>query len=183
MRHSQIVKDVAEALKKGGYCAAVVLYEGSGDSGQIDEVYIFAEGEKVEIHQGYHGVPSRSSDQSIAVGLQRDTFLDETKFIVDAKEDAFDHEEKVWVVNDVKREVSLRQRIEDIAYLWLEQKHGGWEINEGSYGYLVLTLTEKGATLHMQHSERVIDVHTSEHTWSDSDDSQSDDSQSHNDVG
>jgi len=179
MRHSQIVKDVAEALKKGGYCAAVVIYEGSGDSGQIDEVYIFAEGEEVGIHQGYHGVPSRSSDQSVAVGLQRDAFLDETRFIVDAKEDSFDHEKEEWVVNDVKREVSLRQRIEDIAYLHLEAEHGGWEINEGSYGYLVLTLTEKGATLRMEHSERVIEVNTHEHTWSDDDDSQSD----NDDVG
>lgn len=54
---------------------------------------------------------------------------------------------------------TLRDRIVDIAYAVLEMIHGGWEINEGSFGNLRWNTRTNIITI--EHSERVIQTEES----------------------
>jgi hypothetical protein len=43
--------------------------------------------------------------------------------------------------------LALREAIENIVYDCLEETHGGWEIDEGSFGDLTFTVAERTITL------------------------------------
>ena len=45
------------------------------------------------------------------------------------------------------RDVAIPEAIENLCYGYLELKHGGWEINEGSFGEFTLTVAERSIEL------------------------------------
>jgi hypothetical protein len=67
-------------------------------------------------------------------------------------------EGKWSLVEDLLKE-SAETLAEDIAYSVLENHHGGWEINEGSYGKIRMNADGSGA---IEFHERVIETNYSE---------------------
>lgn len=53
----------------------------------------------------------------------------------------------------------LRERLEEFAYGALEATYPGWEINEGSFGDVIIEVAT--ATVRVEHAQRVEDVHHS----------------------
>ena len=47
----------------------------------------------------------------------------------------------------MSREAPLRELTESLCYGYLEFRHGGWEINDGSFGEFTLTVAERAIEL------------------------------------
>ncbi len=45
------------------------------------------------------------------------------------------------------RETTLRDAVEDLCYGYLEQEHGGWEINDGAYGEFTIDVPARKISL------------------------------------
>jgi hypothetical protein len=67
--------------------------------------------------------------------------------------------------SDAAKEVQmpLEAAIEQLCYDFLEQKHGGWENNDGAYGEFVFDVTER--TVELAFHGRYMDVNTTSHTF------------------
>jgi hypothetical protein len=61
------------------------------------------------------------------------------------------------------RETTLQGAIEDLCYGYLEQEHGGWEINDGSYDEFRFDVAAR--TIHLEFNGRFTDVATSHHAF------------------
>ena len=61
------------------------------------------------------------------------------------------------------REMSLQDAVEQLCYGYLEEKHGGWEINDGSFGALTFDVTARTVTL--DYYGRYVDFEHSTHTF------------------
>lgn len=60
----------------------------------------------------------------------------------------------------IKVEETMSERTRDLFYTILEDLHGGWEINEGSFGQFEWNL--KTDKIQLSHNERYTQVDTSE---------------------
>jgi hypothetical protein len=60
-------------------------------------------------------------------------------------------------------EMGLQEAVEHICYGYLEEEHGGWEINEGSFGEFTFDVAAQTITL--QYFERIVDTEHSSHTF------------------
>ena len=127
---------IADAIKRLGIEKIEVTFDGCGDSGQIEDITcITKDGGDVDL-------------KAIKVG--------KVKFIRGYQ---YNGDGTMKPVTEI-RESNFEEVIEEICYNMLEKSHGGWEINEGSYG----TFTFDFATgkVHLEYNERVTSVETSE---------------------
>lgn len=62
-----------------------------------------------------------------------------------------------------RRSLPVREAIEEMAYRFLGQTHGGWEDNEGAYGEFTFDVAARTITL--EYNERFIDTEYSEHEF------------------
>jgi hypothetical protein len=119
-----------------------VSFEGCGDSGQIEAVdYTDANGKGID-----------------------EAYLD--KIIVKGSEKTSYHkwdEKKKMLVETEAREGNIREIIEEVCYDKLGASHGGWEINEGSYGTFYFDVSTRKVTL--EYNERIEEVRTSEESF------------------
>ena len=58
---------------------------------------------------------------------------------------------------------TIGEAIESLCYALLSQHHGGWEINDGSYGLFGFDVAAR--TIELTHNERYIAVDTTEATY------------------
>ena len=58
---------------------------------------------------------------------------------------------------------TVGEAIETLCYAVLSQHHGGWEINDGSYGLFAFDTAKR--TIELTHNERYIAVDTTEATY------------------
>jgi len=63
----------------------------------------------------------------------------------------------------VTTETNLSEAIEILCYGYLEENHGGWEIDGGSYGEFRFDVAER--TIHLEFNGVYRDVHTTDHTF------------------
>jgi hypothetical protein len=61
------------------------------------------------------------------------------------------------------RELLLQEAVEHLCYRCLEERHGGWEINEGSFGEFTLDVVARTITL--EHYGRIIETAYSSETF------------------
>ena len=54
------------------------------------------------------------------------------------------------------RELSLQNAVEHLCYECLEEQHGGWEINEGSFGEFILDVAAR--MIRLEHHGRIVDT-------------------------
>jgi hypothetical protein len=119
-----------------------VSFEGCGDSGQIESVdYTDANGK---------GIDEAYLNKTIVKGSATTAYMqydEKTKQLVDGK----------------SKEGTIREIIEEICYDKLGASHGGWELNEGSYGTFHFDVAGRKVTL--EYNERIEEVRTSEESF------------------
>ena len=110
-----------------------VTFDGCGDSGQIENISV--EGVEESILDGAY-------DESPQSFMSKDPVTGK-----------FGH----------GKGRSLRHAIEDCVYDLLEGEHGGWELNEGSYGSFVFDVAAR--QIHKEFNERIEEVRSSSDTY------------------
>lgn len=127
---------IADAITRLSIQKIEVTFDGCGDSGQIEDVTCFTK-DNLDVDL-----------KTIKVG--------KVKFI---RGYYYNGEGTMTPVTEI-RESNFEEVIEDICYNMLEKSHGGWEINEGSYGTFTFDFTT--GKVHLEYNERVTSVETSE---------------------
>lgn len=110
-----------------GITSIAVEFDGSGDSGQVEGVTV---------------VPETKQDQfdNTQTKVFRTTcFFSAGSY--DAKEE--------------EAACSAPELAEDFAYEVLEQHHGGWEINDGAYGTIIIHADGRGS---IEYNQRVMET-------------------------
>ena len=119
-----------------------VSFEGCGDSGQIESVdYTDANGK---------GIDEAYLDKVIVKGSAKTSYHQ------------WDEKKKMLVKTE-PREGNVREIVEEICYDKLGASHGGWEINEGSYGTFLFDIAARKVTL--EYNQRIEEVRTSEESF------------------
>jgi hypothetical protein len=119
-----------------------VSFEGCGDSGQIEAVdYTDSKGK---------GIDEAYLDKIIVKGSAKTSYH------------KWDEKKKEMVLTEA-REGNIREIIEEICYDKLGASHGGWELNEGSYGTFLFDVAGRKVTL--EYNERIEEVRTSEESF------------------
>jgi hypothetical protein len=119
-----------------------VCFEGCGDSGQIESVdYTDANG---------NGIDEAYLNNTIVKGSAKTSYHQ------------WDEKKKKLVLTEA-REGNIREIIEEICYDKLGASHGGWELNEGSYGTFSFDVSTRKVSLH--YNERIEEVRTSEESF------------------
>ena len=119
-----------------------VSFEGCGDSGQIESVdYTDANGK---------GIDEAYLDKIFVKGSEKTSYHQ------------WDEKKKKLVLTE-DREGNIKEIIEEVCYDKLGASHGGWEINEGSYGTFVFDVPTRKVTL--EYNERIEEVRTSEESF------------------
>ena len=119
-----------------------VSFEGCGDSGQIESVdYADANGK---------GIDEAYLNKIIVKGSEKTSYH------------KWDEKKKEMVLTEAK-EGNVREIIEEVCYDKLGASHGGWELNEGSYGTFVFDVPTRKVSL--QYNERIEEVRTSEESF------------------
>jgi len=119
-----------------------VSFEGCGDSGQIESVdYTDTNGK---------GIDEAYLDKVIVKGSAKTSYHQ------------WDEKKKQMVLTEAK-EGNVREIIEEICYDKLGASHGGWEINEGSYGTFHFDVSTRKVRL--EYNERIEEVRTSEESF------------------
>jgi hypothetical protein len=119
-----------------------VSFEGCGDSGQIESVdYTDANGK---------GIDEAYLDKIIVKGSAKTSYH------------KWDEKTKKLVKTEAK-EGNIREIIEEVCYDKLGASHGGWELNEGSYGTFLFDVAGRKVTL--EYNERIEEVRTSEESF------------------
>jgi hypothetical protein len=120
------------AMRKYGIARIEVEYSGYGDSGQIDYVYFYGTGGKD---------------------------FDATGLTVPGYQKNYDWQTKDYIVH---KEDYLTELAQDVVWYWLEEAHGGWEIDEGSDGKYALTLDENVLAVANTHNNHFTQTDTEE---------------------
>jgi hypothetical protein len=69
-----------------------------------------------------------------------------------------------WGKSEIERSaMSIRDAIEQLAYDFLEETHGGWENDEGAYGEFTFDVAKRAITL--DYNERISDAVYSQHVF------------------
>jgi len=119
-----------------------VSFEGCGDSGQIESVdYTDSKGK---------GIDEAYLDKVIVKGSEKTSYHQ------------WDEKKKQMVLTEA-REGNVREIIEEVCYDKLGASHGGWELNEGSYGTFHFDVSTRKVRL--EYNERIEEVRTSEESF------------------
>lgn len=111
------------ALAEAGITKVTVEYDGSGDSGQIGDVFACCGRDTVPLPSGCTLQLARSNpDHPFA-------------------------------------QTSLAEAVENLAWECLEQRHAGWENDDGGFGTFVFDVAARTVTL--EHNERFTDFTSS----------------------
>ena len=128
-------------LRQEGISKIEVTFDGYGDSGQIESVAIFAKDKDVTGFAENKSVPDyvQHTGTSYSSGS---------------------HRKHSWKFNS-----NCREAVEDFCYDILQTKHGGWEINGGSFGSFTFDMTDEGLKIRLDMNERIEDCVSSEETY------------------
>ena len=137
--HSNLLFDTLAQTKVS---SIEVSFEGCGDSGQIEAVdYTDANGK---------GIDEAYLNKTIVKGSEKTSYH---------KWD----EKKKMLVKTEPREGNVREIVEEVCYDKLGASHGGWEINEGSYGTFYFDVSTRKVRL--EYNQRIEEVRTSEESF------------------
>lgn len=134
--HSNLLFDT---LAKTKVSSIEVTFDGCGDSGQVESVnYTDANGKSIDV------------SKKIVKGSLTTAYMQ--------------YSQKTKQLEQVQsKEGTVREIIEEICYDKLGASHGGWEINEGSYGTFHFDVAGRKVTL--EYNERIEEVRTSEESF------------------
>lgn len=154
--HDGFVK-INQLFWKHGIDHAVLSYEGSGDSGQI-QVYevVLKTGEIVQLTKNGERDDNMSWRSSEADEMPSLTVM----LTMEVPQESWSQEKQDWVVTQTTRDVHLSELLIDLGSCYLDHVQGGWENNEGADG----KITIKSDSIHIEHTwyERVSETNTYE---------------------
>jgi hypothetical protein len=137
--HSNLLFDT---LAKTKVSSIEVTFDGCGDSGQIESVdYTDANGK---------GIDEAYLNKTLVKGSEKTSYHQ------------WDEKKKMLVKTEAK-EGNVREIVEEICYDKLGASHGGWELNEGSYGTFFFDVAARKVSL--EYNERIEEVRTSEESF------------------
>ena len=128
-----------DTLQETRVATIEVTFNGCGDSGQIENV----------IYEDHRG--KEVSEPKLVV-----------KGSFTGKHHEWDDHKKTFVEVG-GGEGKVRDIVEQVCYDKLEASHGGWEINEGSYGTFVFDVLNRKVNL--EFNERIEEVRSSEESF------------------
>lgn len=130
-----------DTLAQSKVSSIEVYFEGCGDSGQVESV---------------------DYTDSNGKGIDED---DVNKIVKGSTKTSYHQwdEKKKMLVKTEAREGNVREIIEEICYDKLGANHGGWELNEGSYGTFHFDVA--GRKVNLEYNERIEEVRTSEESF------------------
>lgn len=132
------------ALQSVGATHVEVTFEGSGDSGCVEDV-----------HYTWLG---NSGDENT------DNALDELQVPWNCSEGLkLNPQTNQWEKQYKLKITPLRTVIEEFSYELLDQDHGGWENDEGAYGMLEIDVIT--STIRLVFNERYLEVKTFEQEY------------------
>ena len=117
---------LVDFMQKNGIESVSIEFDGSGDSGQM---------ESVQIHP---------SDKDHVV----DQYIPFIRFY-----QRYDGGQ--WNIIEELKQVAFQDAVDDFAYSLLENNHDGWEINEGSYGEIIINANGSGR---IEFNQRVMET-------------------------
>lgn len=126
-----------------------VEFDGCGDSGNMEEARFYrGHGENAK------EVPAddKFSDNLVDGALISD-------------ETTWNEKKQEWVYTT--RTPTISELVEQICYDLLESNHGGWEINEGSFGTFVFKVgkSSKESSIELQYNERIESIEEHHETY------------------
>jgi len=130
-RHTKNLTELCARLRKFGIAIIDIDYDGSGDSGCINDVQAL----------DATNAPIVLSDEPVSITLI---------------ESVWSQAKKRYVEQTTTRDVKLKDAIEEWCYDILEHHFPGWEIDDGSCGTATLDIA-KGAG-RLRHGTRVIET-------------------------
>ena len=133
------------ALSANNISRVEVSFDGSGDSGQMEDAEFFRGVGSNEVQ-----VDSKENVGGVSV---------EGALI--SNESTWNPEKKEWVYTT--KTPTISELVESVCYDLLENNHGGWEINSGSFGKFVLDVEESQIAL--EYNERVEEVNEYNETY------------------
>jgi hypothetical protein len=128
-----------DTLQESRVASIEVTFDGCGDSGQIESV----------IYEDHRG--KEVSEPKLVV-----------KGSFTGKHHEWDDKKKTFVEVGGS-EGKVREIVEQVCYDKLQASHGGWEINEGSYGTFHFDVLNRKVNL--EYNERIEEVRSSEETF------------------
>ena len=122
-----------KALKKVKAANVIVTYSGSGDSGMVDNIEMLdSSGRVIE------------ANPEVTVKMRSSRF-----------------ENGGWLMETKNKSLAIRAALEDLAYGWIGENHGGWENNGGGQG--TLTIDVKNKEFHLHHEENYTETESYEY--------------------
>lgn len=117
-------KIICEIMNSLGIDSINLEFDGSGDSGQVESVTVSPE----HLQDAFEEIKTKGS--------------------------RVNHywSENTWHADLVEHECSASDLAMDVAYEILENKYGGWEINEGSFGTIIINADGSGR---IEYNQRV----------------------------
>lgn len=140
-----------ETLAAAGITHVKIAFDGCGDSGQIEEVTGYYNGEHevplpdhdiTWVHGAHTWGPIPTPGASTGPVIVGDT----PGALPQGWEEKWSFDPKTGKLNDL---------LEDIVYDYMEQEHSGWENNDGSFGEFVFDVADK--SVNYEHNTRFTD--------------------------
>jgi hypothetical protein len=129
------------ALSAHEITSVEVEFNGCGDSGQIEDTRF------------YRGKAKVSDNDKTGDSLVEGAVIRENS--------TWDADKNEWIHH--AKTPTIKELIEHICYDLLEANHGGWEINEGSYGEFVFNVGD--TEIELQFNERIESVNEHNETY------------------
>ncbi len=128
---SQHIKTMFDQLRAAGAAEVVIFFDGSGDSGSIESVDIFAaENQRMQI------------DLTAIYPKQKSTYVDGR-----------------WVDEIEQKEMSIYEALEAYCYDELEKTNIDWYNNDGGFGEMRIDLGDT-VSVELEVNQRYTEYHT-----------------------
>lgn len=128
--------EILEAMKAIGAARATVTYSGSGDEGQFDQPeFVKADGTAINAEEAMVNLKA-----TVGVWVSG---------------------ESKWENKEWEGEVDLNEALSDLCHDLVQDRHGGWENNEGGCGSLQVLV--EGGKFRLEHSNYYIETEYSEY--------------------
>jgi hypothetical protein len=140
-------KVILKVLEDMGVKQVKVEYDGSGDSGQIEDVTLIR----------------RTSIEAMGEAIEDNDVVeegeDEVMVVIEKETNRFNGEGWDRKVEEVTE--SIEEAVKELCYDLLEGLHAGWEINEGSNGEFMFEVGE--GVIHLTHHNNYMETDTTSH--------------------
>ena len=136
----QIIQNVCSLLSALGVTQIKATYDGSGDSGDLDDITFYFGG----------GTATEQPDYGFHAGHTNGMSL-------------YSFKQQYVAAVEEKRQIVKNEQLDAFTEAIFYFLPGGWEIDAGSFGELVIDV-KKGTIAH-EHNERVTETHTTHNTY------------------